>query len=349
MIRRPRLLDLQRRVSAFTTHHTGSGVSMPESTDRLGPVGRDPGVWHSVVVERSGEIDSTTDADVTGVRRGRTFVALAAAVVVVVLVASVTVVLTRRGGSGSNVGGLTIDALAATTQKQSARMIATVNLPPIGGEGSPASNNCLVAVGEPCSSSRQPATASVLVLTGLIDFRSGNGRVDFATRTGSHGSLKRFATDLLVDGHEYGSINASTVDIPAEIRHTKRWIESKIATLRAGLNPFDPLAVFKDHHVKLDDRGVTRLGDQSVRHYQGVMHILYTPPSTNGPTVTVTSTIDIYVDTHNRLVRLHAIEQSPSVGTSTAQIDFSDYGVHVNITAPPASQVVRDSDLPPHS
>jgi hypothetical protein len=64
----------------------------------------------------------------------------------------------------------------------------------------------------------------------------------------------------------------------------------------------------------------------------------YTPPSSNGPTIIVTSTFDIYVDTHNRLVRLHSVDRQ-AIGTSTEQIDFSDYGIAVHVTAPPANQV----------
>lgn len=314
-------LDDRLRSAARAVHEQTEALPIPETADEPEPVDHDRR------------------------RSGRLLVALAAAVVVV-LVASVTVALTRERGSGSSGGGLTIEALAATTEKQSARMIATVILPPLGGEHRPTSNCPPLAVGCTTYYKQEPV---VLVMTGLIDFRSGNGRVDLATRDGSHGSLKRFATDLIVDGHVYGRINASTLDIPAEIRRTKRWIESKLATERAGLNPFDPLAFLKDNDVKLDDRGMTRLGNQSVHHYHGVMRIPYTPPSTNGATVTVTSTLDIYVDTQNRLVRLRSVDHQPRIGTSSTLIEFSDYGVRVNVTAPPADQVYSPPDVPPNT
>jgi hypothetical protein len=60
-------------------------------------------------------------------------------------------------------------------------------------------------------------------------------------------------------------------------------------------------------------------------------------------------TFDIYVDARNRLARLHQVVEEPGLGTSVGQVDFSDDGVHVNVTAPPADQVAHESDITPHT
>ena len=297
------------------------GLPIPETADEPEPVGHD---------QR---------------RSGRLLVALAAAVVVV-LVAAVTVALTRGSERGSRGARLTIEALAATTQKQSARVNATQTLSPVDPTTRPTSNCSPLTVGCTIYYKQEPV---IVTTSGIIDFRSGNGRVDMATRQGSKGRLERLGTTLVVDGQVYESIGPSLVDVPANIRRTKRWVASKAPTDKAGLNPFDPLAVFTALHITLDDHGMTRLGDQPVRHYHGVKRTPFTPPSTDGPTVIVTSTIDVYADGQNRLVRLYAVDQEPQFGASTLQVDFSDYGINVNITAPPADQVYTPPSVPPRT
>ena len=82
--------------------------------------------------------------------------------------------------------------------------------------------------------------------------------------------------------------------------------------------------------------------------YHGVVHTRVTPPSTT-PTFTLTTAFDIYVDTHNRLVRLRTVDTEPRRGSSMSQLDFSDYGVHVDVAAPPAEQVYTPPSTPAHT
>ena len=116
-----------------------------------------------------------------------------------------------------------------------------------------------------------------------------------------------------------------------------------------SLSPFDPLAQLRAANVTLEDSGTTKIGDAKVRHYRGPARVPFTPPSSaNLPPTTLTLTFDLYVDSNNRLVRWVQITKQPGVATEvTSQLDFSDYGIDVNVTAPPPDQVLRESDLPP--
>jgi hypothetical protein len=258
------------------------------------------------------------DSDSGGVSRrpgARWRGAVVALVAVGVVVGSTVFVSTRKSHHAA--GTFSIEALAATTRRESVRIVGTDTLSSYG------------TVKEPS-----------LVETGLIDFHTGDGRLDVATRNGSDGPAKRFETVLSVDGHFYISIDASMLGVPSRIVRTKRWIEPKrSAGFSGALNPFDPLALFTSQHVKFDNLGMTRLGDQEVHHYSGVLHPRYTSPSSSGPPVSVTATVDLYVDSHNRLVRLHEVLRQPGAGASVSQADFADYGVAVHVTAPPADQV----------
>lgn len=146
---------------------------------------------------------------------------------------------------------------------------------------------------------------------------------------------------------------SNAVPIPPEIRRTKRWVKARprnSGSAISSLNPFDPLAQLRGQHVKLKDLGMTRLGGQAVHQYQGTQRIRYTPPSTSGPTVTLTAAFDMYVDSHDRLVRLTSITKQPGMADGAkTQVNVSDYGVHVNVTAPPADQVYTPPDTPPHT
>jgi hypothetical protein len=272
-------------------------------------------------------------------RSSRTLVAVAA-VVVVVLIASVAVGVTRsgsHGGGGSNEGGaFTIEALAATTQQQSARVTITVALAPSLSPGLPAGS----------------ASQYAFVETGLVDFRRRVARI--ASEEETPKGTKRVGTELLLDGYVYSSITAANAaSIPAEIRRTKRWLKApprNSANPFTSLNPFDPLAGLQANHVKLTDLGTTKLGNQTVHHYRGTQRVPYTPPSSSGPAETLTVTFDIYVDGHDRLVRLTSTTKQPGVPEgSTAQVDFADYGVRVNVTAPPADQVYTAPDVSSHT
>jgi hypothetical protein len=272
-------------------------------------------------------------------RSSRTLVAVAA-VVVVVLIAAVAVGVTRsgsHGGSGSNGGGFTIEALAATTQQQSARVTITVTLPPSLSPGLPSG----------------AASQYAFVETGLVDFRRRVARIAIEEAT-AKGSPEQIGTELLLDGYVYSSITPSNAaSIPAEIRRTKRWLKAtprNSANPFSSLNPFDPLAGLQANHVKVTDLGTTKLGNQTVHHYQGTQRVPYTPPSSSGPAETLTVTFDIYVDSHDRLVRLTSTTKQPGVAEgSKTQIDFADYGVRVNVTAPPADEVYTAPDVPPHT
>jgi hypothetical protein len=273
-------------------------------------------------------------------RSSRTLVAVAAGVVVV-LIASVAVGVTRsgsHGGGGSNGGGgFTIEALAATIQQQSARVTITVTLQPSLSPGLQSG----------------AANQYAFVEAGLVDFRRRVARIAIEEATGK-GSPKQIGTELLLDGYVYTSITAANAaSIPAEIRRTKRWLKAtprNSANPFSSLNPFDPLAGLQAHHVKLTDLGTTKLGKQTVHHYQGTERVPFTPPSSSGPPETLTATFDIYVDSHDRLVRLTSTTKQPGISEgSKAQIDFADYGVRVNVTAPPADQVYTAPDVPAHT
>jgi len=257
-------------------------------------------------------------------------VTLAIVVVVLVLVASIAVFASRGGSHGGNGfpdgTGFSIEALASATANESARVTITVAIPASLSPGS--------AAGTP--------TPPALVYAGLMNFRHPVGRITIED-TDSHGMPEQIGTELLIDWYSYSSITpANAATIPAQIRRTKRWLRlpPRRSAVAFGLNPFDPLAQFRSHHVTLKDFGVTRLGDQTVHRYEGTERPSFTPPSSRGPRETLTVVFDIYVDSHDRLVRLTSITKQPGVAAAaTAQIDFADYGVRVNVTAPPADEV----------
>ncbi len=147
---------------------------------------------------------------------------------------------------------------------------------------------------------------------------------------------------LSVGNHEYASIDPSIEGIPTAIRRTKKWLEADTSTKPGGLNPFEPLAAFKQFGVVLDDRGTTRLDGQVVRRYHGTKRIS-SPPSSGGPVRHANEVFDAYVDNNGRLIRFEAVITAEGQ-SANLRIDFSDYGVKVNVTAPPADEVYR---MPP--
>lgn len=256
-------------------------------------------------------------------KRSRTLVALATAVVVI-LVASVALSVTRSGSHGDD--GFSINALAASTQRASARVTIRITVP------------TSVSPGQPSGTPSQFA----FVETGLVDFRRRVARIEIEDPN-SRGAPKQIGTELLINGHTYSSITAANAaPIPPEIRRTKRWLRlapRKSSNSFTSLNPFDPLAQLREHHVTLKDLGITQLGGQAVHRYEGTEHFAYSPSSI-GPRETLTVTFDIYVDSHDRLVRLTSATEQPGVAEAArTQIDFSDYGVRVNVTAPPPNEV----------
>jgi hypothetical protein len=236
------------------------------------------------------------------------------AAAVVVVIASVTVGLAGRGAENAG-RDLTIEALAAKTQKQSVRITITETLT------GPVDRH-----------------AERVVRTGLVDYRTGDGRFESATQSGS-AAAKPFATELFVADQRYLRIASWIQGIPERVRRTKKWIyiDVKTASFRsAGLNPFDPFALFKDLHISFKDRGTTKFGGQTVEHYTATKWI-------SSEKVTLSS--DVYVDRQGRATHIEVGEKAQRAN-STLQIDFSDYGVRVEVTAAPDNEVVRASDLP---
>jgi hypothetical protein len=284
-------------------------------------------------VHRQTELLEISAGDQPGRRAGdrtrssRTLVAVAAGVVVV-LIAAVAVGVTRSGshGGGANSRGLTIEALYASTQRQSARMTITNTLRSSLGSGQrPGATNQLA-----------------LILTGLVDFRNHAARLTTEDASGG-GPPKYVGTELLVDGYVYSRITGTLVELlPPELRRTKRWGKVKQGNWTnpfSTLNPFDPLAQLRAQHVTLTDLGTTRLGNQTVRHYTGTQSAPQTPRTTGGTHEKPAAKFDIYVDSHDRLVRLISTTGQPQLVETTMQLDFADYGVRVEVTAPPADQV----------
>lgn len=305
-------LDDRLRSAATAVHQQAAGLSIPNLSDEY---------------ERAGNNQR---------RSGRRIGAVAAAAVIV-LVAALSVGLTRGGGSSSSGAGLTIEALAAATQQQSARVTITISVP-----------TSLLSGLQPGAPKR-----SAFIEAGLVDFRNRVARITIEEAT-DNGPPKRIGTELLLDGYIYSSITAANAEtIPPEIRRTKRWLKTtpqNSANPFSSLNPFDPLAQLREQHVELKDLGITSLGDHSVRQYHGTRVVSYTPPSSSGPRETLTVEFDIYVDSHNRLVRLTSTTKRPEIADgATTQIDFADYGVHVGVTAPPADQIYSPPNVSPNT
>jgi hypothetical protein len=274
----------------------------------------------SEALRMAADLRATT---VSSTRSRRAPVVVLAAAAVVVVIAAVAVGLARHGSRNGG-GGLTIEALAATTQQQSARITITQTLP-----------------SDP--SDRHPY---LLLTTGVVDYRTGNGRFDTSTKNGS-GPAQPFESGLVVDGRHYMSIGPGLEGIPERIFRTKKWIyeDTRNASVQlSGLNPFDPFGSFKDLHITLKDRGTATFNGQTVEHYTATGSIS-SPPSL-GSVQKATLAFDVYVDSHGRVTHIRVDQKAAN---STIQIDFSDYGVHVDVTAPPANLVVRASDLPSNS
>jgi hypothetical protein len=303
-------LDDRLRSAANAIHQQTEGLSIPADLD-------DP---ERVVASRT--------------RLNRLLVTLAAAVVVA-LVASVAVGLTRRGSDGSGGGALSIEALAKATQKESAHLTLTFIF-----SSSNSGDWCV----EP-EKSKGPQECR-LTFDGVVDFRRKTARIDLMERNSTVGALKRIGTALEVDGRVFESVPGGYLaGQVAELPRTKRWIESHPndssgSSFFADLSPFDPLALFRGHFLKVDDLGMTRLRGEDVHHYRGTERTTYDDGGVNGP-------VDVYVDRQNRLVRISGVTHYSDGSTSGGQADFSDFGVRVHVNAPPADQVVQESDLPP--
>jgi hypothetical protein len=257
-------------------------------------------------------------------------IALAAAVLVVVA-GSLAVALTRHGPRSNTLRGFSIQALGTTTRQDAARVTISESdpLPSVAG-----------------SSAGQPATLTY-TLTGLVDFRRHVARVEVSS-PGAPSSPSYLQLDI--GGRVYNQLTAATTfDIPPELRKGKRWVESDVSNSADpfGFLIFDPLAQLRAAKLNLKDLGTTRLNKQEVHHFHGTSS--ESPSSATG-NVRVTLTIDIFVDGRNRLVRLRSTDNIAGIkDPGVLQIDVSDYGVAVNVTAPPANEVVHQRNFPSHT
>lgn len=245
-------------------------------------------------------------------------VSLVAAAVVVLVVASAVALVVR--GDGSNRRPFTVAALAKGLAQGSARIEASFHVPAAHGD---------------------------FGYTGVVDFAKGDGRLYVVDSTTPDGPKQRVLQELVVDGRGYVPLDRYGGEVPADIRRTKRWVENDRASgsLLQGLGPFDPSAPFLGAHVAFTDLGETHIRGSAVEQYRGTSHTTVTAPGSSTP-MAITTRYDVYVDHQSRIVRVSS-RSLQSVGVVTSRIDFSDFGVRVEVSAPPADQVVRQSELPP--
>lgn len=165
--------------------------------------------------------------------------------------------------------------------------------------------------------------------TGVYDFQRNVARREIQGGWGK-------STELLIGTHVYVSLDPEiAASLPARLRN-KRWFEMNGSTDSFTPLPFDPLAQLRQDPgtTSIQDLGTTQIGAETVHHYNA------TGPKTRG------GSLDIYVDSNNRLNRLRFVLNFGAGLDGGMQMDFSDYGVRVNVTAPPADEVVPATDLP---
>ncbi len=306
-------LDDRLRSAADAVHQQMEHLSVPEPVNQRQSAARPSQKTPRVaLLDTAGARRAATGHRA---RPSRALVALAAAVVVV-LGASAVVGVARRGSHRGS--ALNIALLAATTQRQSVRMRITATRP-----------MTLELFPHPT----KPPTYRISGETGVYDFQRHVARIEI-----QHGSGNN--TELVVGTHAYISLDPEiAANLPTRLRN-KRWFEMNNSTDASAPLPFDLLAQLRQDPgtTSIQDLGTTQIGAEKVHHYKA------TGPKTPG--VSPILIADIYVDSNNRLVRLRYVMNFGAGAAGAIQMDFSDYGVPVNVTAPPADEVVPVTDLP---
>ena len=114
------------------------------------------------------------------------------------------------------------------------------------------------------------------------------------------------------------------------------------------IDAFDPLVGLRSAGVPVRDLGTTSVDGKPVHHYRLHFTEHFTAPTSvtsikpPGPTAV---SADLYVDVSDRLARVEEVRRT-AMRTTKMQIDYSDYGVHVDIHAPrPTRSTTRSRPL----
>lgn len=252
--------------------------------------------------------------------RDRSRVVTAAAVVAVVaMVASAIVGIIRHSDRNSG-RTLTVEALLHGPVDHRVQIVTTITAGP-----------------------QYPRT----VTTGVYDFDRNIARVQ---ETLAGGATDESGETLVVHGKVYSRIDAKTArGLPPRVRSRARWTVDRNAGALGANGLFDPFTTFADlsrRATALRDLGPTHVDGQRVEHYVaiGVRTAATTVAPTGGRRIG-SAKYDLYVARDRRLVRLvMSFPSVPSFGRFSEQFDFSDYGVAVDVVAPPADQVVDYDD-----
>jgi hypothetical protein len=256
-------------------------------------------------VGTGGESELELTVDSSSSPRRRLFVAF---FVTVVVLGGVVVVATR-GHQHSNTA-FSISAVSNAISQETVRMHIAI------------------------SQTRDSRTMS-FVAVGEADFRRRASRFDIFDATG-----KKTATSLTIGSHAYSRLSPGLLSIGPK---SKPWTEldSILPTVSGApkLNPLDPLAGLRANHAHIQDLGTSTIDGRRVHHYRADYTEQVTPAGKKAA-LTTSITTDLFVAQSNRLVRMDVVEHTAASRTSqTEQFDFSDYGLSVNISAPPPNQV----------
>lgn len=204
-----------------------------------------------------------------------------------------------------------------------------------------------------------PGTTYLVRFSGSVDFRGGATDLEVVLELDGRASeLRRYR---LVGGYQYASI---TPEMSAAYSAGKRWIRSPADASDAASEATDPQAAMAT--LRSASKEIERVGRETVRGVRTTRYRFHTTPAKYTPTTFFGSEggiVEAWIDDDNLPRRVSTTVEISAKGvrpsssgsndasdsddraSSTATYDFFDYGVQVDIDAPPAAEVI-DSDDP---
>jgi hypothetical protein len=182
------------------------------------------------------------------------------------------------------------------------------------------------------------ADSKLLTIDGVADFRRNVGRLAFPLLDDAEGHRlpRRGSFQVLYVGRSSYGNDPSL--IPTGVQRTKHWTQQTLAPGQDSAIDrllLQPLNDIRRHGYHSRDLGTTSFDSRRVEHYRASLSA--TAEAQNAPFASI---VDLYIDAQNRVVRL--VERFTfKKQTTIFRADFSNFGIHVDVVAPPADQVIQ--------
>jgi hypothetical protein len=185
---------------------------------------------------------------------------------------------------------------------------------------------------------------AVIVLSG-----GGPSLAAAADKVGSESVKLKFDVSMAVAGENV----MSSDDLPP-LPEGKRWVHLELGSSTPNAMTPSDFAEFLKNAGDVEDKGQGTINGKRVTHYAGTVSTNELAQDTGGETAKrmkallagqdIDLPIEAWIDEDNRPVRM-AVNLEAKDGTVKITTDILEYGVPVDVQAPPAAEVAERKDL----